>query len=92
VPRLSDYEYTYVPRKRRPLTAEHPGLVTIGPRIKLSRERLGLSRAALAQRLGVPAKRIGQLERGEDRPSYEAALKLARALDVKSGWLITGEP
>lgn len=49
--------------------------------LKAERERLGLTQAALAQRVGVSRKTINTVENGVFIPSTVLALKLAGALD-----------
>lgn len=49
--------------------------------LKEERERLGLTQAALAERVGVSRKTINTVENGVFIPSTALALKLARALD-----------
>ncbi|WP_174293078.1 helix-turn-helix transcriptional regulator [Sphingomonas bacterium] len=49
--------------------------------LKAERERLGLTQAALAERVGVSRKTINTVENGVFIPSTVLALKLAAALD-----------
>ena len=49
--------------------------------LKDERERLGLTQAALAERVGVSRKTINTVENGIFVPSTILALKLAAALD-----------
>lgn len=49
--------------------------------LKDERERLGLTQAALAERVGVSRKTINTVENGVFVPSTLLALKLAKALD-----------
>jgi putative transcriptional regulator len=49
--------------------------------LKEERERLGLTQAALAERVGVSRKTINTVENGVFVPSTILALKLAAALD-----------
>ena len=49
-------------------------------RLKAERERLGLTQAALAERVGVSRKTINTVENGVFVPSTILALKLARAV------------
>jgi putative transcriptional regulator len=49
--------------------------------LKAERERLGLTQAALAERVGVSRKTINTVENGVFIPSTLLALKLAAALD-----------
>ena len=49
--------------------------------LKAERERLGLTQAALAERVGVSRKTVNTVENGVFVPSTLLALKLAAALD-----------
>ena len=53
-------------------------------RLKLARERYGLSLRSLSLRLGglVSARAIGKYERGELLPNSTVVIALAKALDV----------
>ena len=53
----------------------------LGNSLKAERERLGLTQAALAERVGVSRKTINTVENGVFVPSTLLALKLAAALD-----------
>ena len=50
--------------------------------LKVHRARLNLTRAELAERVGVSRKTINTVENGVFTPSATLALKLARALGV----------
>lgn len=54
---------------------------TLHNTLKDERERLGLTQAALAERVGVSRKTINTVENGVFVPSTILALKLAAALD-----------
>lgn len=64
--------------------------MSIGDRVKMLRERMGLSQPELAARLGgVKQQSINQLERNKvERPRY--LLELASVLGVDPRWLETG--
>ena len=53
----------------------------LGNSLKTERERLGLTQAALAERVGVSRKTVNTVENGVFIPSTLLALKLAAALD-----------
>jgi putative transcriptional regulator len=53
---------------------------TLTNTLKEERERLGLTQAALAERIGVSRKTINTVENGVFVPSTLLALKLAAAL------------
>ncbi len=61
-------------------------------RLTLFRVEAGLSRAALAERVGVNPQTIGFLERGQYGPSLELALKLAAVFGVPVETLFSLEP
>jgi putative transcriptional regulator len=51
-------------------------------RIALLRAEQGVTRRALADELGVHYQTIGYLERGENSPSLDLALRIAAFFDV----------
>ena len=53
----------------------------LGNALKIERERLELTQAALAERVGVSRKTINTVENGVFVPSTLLALKIAAALD-----------
>ncbi|AXJ94984.1 MULTISPECIES: helix-turn-helix transcriptional regulator [unclassified Sphingomonas] len=53
----------------------------LGNCLKEERERLGLTQAALAERVGVSRKTINTVENGVFVPSTVLALRLARVLE-----------
>jgi transcriptional regulator with XRE-family HTH domain len=64
----------------------------IGERVRLRRQELGLSQAALAQRVGVRQATISELESSKQREtSTGLARRLARALRCDVGWLVGTE-
>ena len=65
-------------------TASHsPGdAVSVGGRIRSWRQARGLSQYDLAERAGFSGRHISFIETGRTRPSREAVLALAEALDV----------
>lgn len=72
-----------IPEKRSP---------PFGTLLQHAREATRLSRAALAQRVGLDMSHIYRMEMGERRPSREAVLALAEALgvtdDTVNTWLL----
>lgn len=50
--------------------------------LKEERERLGLSKYAVAQISGLSQQAIGYMEEGQRIPSLETVLRVARAMDV----------
>ncbi len=56
----------------------------IGERIRLARERLGLTQQQLAERAGVSRQLVGALEAGRHLPRVDAAMALAAALGLET--------
>ena len=63
---------------------------TLASRIKQARKQAGLTQKDLAQRVGVSQPVISQLENGENLQSVHL-LAIAKASDVDSEWLASGE-
>jgi DNA-binding XRE family transcriptional regulator len=65
------------------MTGRKPAVdAPIPNRIAELRERAGLSRVGLAQRVGVNPQTIGYLERGEYNPSLVLAFRLADQFEL----------
>jgi transcriptional regulator with XRE-family HTH domain len=58
-------------------------------RLRLARTRAGLTRAELAEAAGISERAIEEYENG--RVPRRALPALARALEVSTVWLLTGE-
>ncbi len=70
-------------------SAEYPGSrVSVGPRIKALREAMSLSLRDLAERTGVSAPMLSQVERGETSPTLSVAAKIAAGLDLTLSQLL----
>src|SRR5919202_1469061 len=54
----------------------------IGPRVRALREAMGLSIRDLAQRTGVSAPMLSQVERGETSPTLAVASRIASGLEL----------
>lgn len=63
----------------------------IADRIRAERERIGLSQAELARRLGWKASAVSRLERGERDLRASTIDAVARALGVSAGSLMSYE-
>lgn len=63
---------------------------TFGDRMAAARERLGLTQAQLAQRLGVKAQTIAAWEQDRSEPRANRLQMLAGMLNVSMVWLMTG--
>jgi XRE family transcriptional regulator, regulator of sulfur utilization len=62
--------------------------VQIGPRIRALREAIGLSLRDLAERTGVSAPMLSQVERGETSPTLAIAQRIAAGLDLTLSQLL----
>ena len=74
-----------VNRPGDPLT---PGAGTVGTRIKALRDAMGLSLRDLAERSGVSAPMLSQVERGETSPTLAVAEKIAAGLELTLSQLL----
>lgn len=61
----------------------------LGRAIRSARTEHGYSQRALAARVGMSHSYYGAIERGEVDPSVEALWKIADALDIGAGELLT---
>ena len=64
-----------------------PGL-SVGPRVKALREGLDLSLRHLAERSGVSAPMLSQVERGETSPTLAVASRIAAGLELTLSQLL----
>lgn len=62
----------------------------IGGRIRVERERLGLSREKFAEIVDLSPFYIGQIERGDRKMSLETLVKLSNALHLSVDYLLYG--
>src|SRR5215210_5186979 len=62
--------------------------IHIGPRVKALREAMDLSLRDLAERSGVSAPMLSQVERGETSPTLHVAARIAAGLDLKLSQLL----
>jgi transcriptional regulator with XRE-family HTH domain len=65
--------------------------VNVGERVKRVREGLDLSIGDVAQRTGMNESLIRRIEKGETAPPLGDVIKLSKALNMKMGYLISGE-
>jgi predicted transcriptional regulator len=68
-------------------TAASPQLLAFGRTVRKARRDLDLSQEALADEAGLSAKHIGEIERANKDPRLTTVLKIARALELRSGEL-----
>jgi transcriptional regulator with XRE-family HTH domain len=64
------------------------GELHVGPRIRALREHMGLSLRDLAERCGVSAPMLSQVERGETSPTLAVATRIAFGLDLSLSQLL----
>ena len=83
---------THRTRRRRPHRRDdrrraRPG-ASIGARVKALRESAGLSLRDLAERSGVSAPMLSQVERGETSPTLTVAARIAAGLELRLSQLL----
>src|SRR3954453_9203739 len=62
--------------------------IHIGPRVKALREAMDLSLRDLAERSGVSAPMLSQVERGETSPTLAVASRIAHGLELRLSQLL----
>src|SRR5205809_3512230 len=68
---------------------EHPEtVIPIGPRVRALREAMDLSLRDLADRCGVSAPMLSQVERGETSPRLAVASRIAAGLELRLSQLL----
>lgn len=68
----------------------NPLAVHLGGRIRAHRVRLGISQEELVLRTSLHRTEVGMIERGQREPRLGTIVKLATALEVPLGSLLTG--
>ncbi len=61
-----------------------------GPRLRVAREKAGLTQQELAQRVGVERASIAAWENDERQPRANRVIMLCGVLDVSLKWLLEG--
>ena len=69
-------------------TAESFSPSAIGPRVRALREAMDLSLRDLAERSGVSAPMLSQVERGETSPTLQVATRIAHGLELRLSQLL----
>jgi transcriptional regulator with XRE-family HTH domain len=64
--------------------------MSVGERAKAVREKKGLSLQDVSQRTGIDVDRLGQIEAGEVAPPLGTVIRLAKALEMRMGYFISG--
>ena len=62
--------------------------IAVGPRVRALRDAMGLSLRDLAQRTGVSAPMLSQVERGETSPTLAVASRIASGLELTLSQLL----
>jgi XRE family transcriptional regulator, regulator of sulfur utilization len=62
--------------------------LAVGGRVRALREAMGLSLRDLAERCGVSAPMLSQVERGETSPTLQVATRIAAGLDLRLSQLL----
>ena len=62
--------------------------LNVGPRVRALREAMGLSLRDLAERTGVSAPMLSQVERGETSPTLAVATRIASGLELTLSQLL----
>lgn len=65
-----------------------PQLDAFGRTVRKARRDLELSQEALADRAGLSAKHLGEIERANKDPRLTTVLRLAHALELRSAELL----
>src|SRR5215203_3127264 len=68
--------------------APRDSAASVGPRVRALREAMGLSLRDLAERSGVSAPMLSQVERGETSPTLAVAGKIAAGLELTLSQLL----
>src|SRR4051794_41306299 len=70
------------------LVDEMEAQIHIGPRVRALREAMDLSLRDLAERCGVSAPMLSQVERGETSPTLQIASRIAAGLELRLSQLL----
>jgi len=79
---LVDSAENYVPDKEI--------ILRVGESVKEIREKKGLTLEDVSQRTGLQVELLTEIEKGEMSPPLGAIIKLAKALEMKVGYFISG--
>ncbi|MBW2130425.1 MAG: DUF1178 family protein [Deltaproteobacteria bacterium] len=70
---------------------EEERYISVGERVKKVREKKGLSLQDIVQRTGIDLALLERIEQGEVSPPLGIVTKLAKSLEMKIGYFISGE-
>jgi len=71
--------------------AEEGSPALVGERVRSVREKKGLSITDISQRTGISESTLEEIEKGNMDPPLGTVIKLAKALEMKMGYFISGE-
>ncbi len=74
-----------------PASPEEDIQINVGERVRRVRENRDLTLKDISQRTGLDAAFLEQIENGSVAPPLGTVIKLAKALDLKMGYFISGE-
>src|SRR4030042_227420 len=63
----------------------------VGERVKRAREKRGLSLLDISRRTGIDVSLLSEIEEGQSAPPLGTVIKLAKALEMKMGYFISGD-
>ncbi len=73
-----------------PASVRHQPARELGRRVRRYRLGLGLSQEALGERSGMSRNYISDLERGSRNVTLYTLVRVAKALEIDAGMLVTG--
>jgi len=65
--------------------------VKVGERVKSAREKRGLGLLDISRRTGIDVSLLSEIEEGQSAPPLGTIIKLAKALEMKMGYFISGD-
>ena len=65
--------------------------VDVAERVKRAREQRGLSLLDISRRTGLEVSLLAEIEQGQSAPPLGTIIKLAKALEMKMGYFISGD-
>jgi transcriptional regulator with XRE-family HTH domain len=65
--------------------------VNVAERVKGAREKRGLSLLDISRRTGMEVSLLSEIEEGQSAPPLGTIIKLAKALEMKMGYFISGD-
>lgn len=72
-------------------TSGEDSQVKLGQRVKSARESRGLTLMDVSQRTDIEVSQLEQIESGDVAPPLGTVIRLAKALEMKMGYFISGE-